>query len=147
MWIHCTRTQIQKLFRTQQPILNVPKKSDSDLVWRIQSISIKGSKFPTHKTRILNFNNHLLHSPNQIWVKNINTNFPKGNINIYQMLSPNQIWVNNICFLFSNLYIELYCQLIWSIEINKHTATTKPNWNQMCFAASLARLVRKGNRL
>ena len=33
-------------------------KFETDLVWRIQLISIKGSKFQTQTTQILTFNNH-----------------------------------------------------------------------------------------
>ena len=51
--------KFKKWFCTQKPVLNVrftrflvyKNKSDWDLVWRIQLISInKGSKFPTHST-------------------------------------------------------------------------------------------------
>ena len=51
----------KRWFCAQKPDLNVlfkdfwyTKKSDSDLVWQIQSISLKGLKFPTHTTRIFN---------------------------------------------------------------------------------------------
>ena len=43
-------------------------KSDSDLVWQIQLISIKVKKIPTHQHEFLTFNNHQIKSESKIYI-------------------------------------------------------------------------------